>query len=182
MMRKAHTSRRGFTLIELAVVIVIIGLIVGGVVVGQSLINAAAVRAQLSQIEKYNAAVNTFRGKYNALPGDIADPAASSFGFVARGPYAGEGDGNGIIEGPYNGNAAGTNQGKNLDGESQMFWSDLSTANLIEGSFTLAVANGTPALTATSTPGFKDYYPPAKLGNGNYVLSTPSRNVLMPAK
>jgi prepilin-type N-terminal cleavage/methylation domain-containing protein len=89
-----------FTLIEMSIVLVIIGLIVGGVLAGQSLINAAAVRATISQIEKYQ--TNTFRGKYGYLPGDIKDPDASNFGFAARGQYAGEGDGNGVLEGNPN--------------------------------------------------------------------------------
>src|ERR1039458_9134105 len=91
----------GFTLIELSVVLVIIGLIVGSVLVGQSLISAAGVRATIAQIEKYNTAANTFREKYGYLPGDIKDPDASSFGLAARGQYAGEGDDNGVIEGVW---------------------------------------------------------------------------------
>lgn len=62
-------KKNGFTLIELSIVLVIIGLIVGGMLVGQDLINAAKVRAEFSQMEKLDAAVNTFRLKYNALPG-----------------------------------------------------------------------------------------------------------------
>ncbi len=46
--------------------LVIIGLIIGGVLVGQDLIRAAEVRAQISQIEKYNTGVETFYGKYGA--------------------------------------------------------------------------------------------------------------------
>lgn len=83
----------------MSIVLVIIGLIVGGVLVGQDLIRAAGVRATISQIEKYNTAVNTFRGKYGALPGDLNASVATQFGFAARGPFAGEGDGNGVIEG-----------------------------------------------------------------------------------
>ena len=52
--RKANTS--GFTLIEMAIVLVVIGLVVGGGVVGRDLIKAAAMRAQITQIEKYNTA------------------------------------------------------------------------------------------------------------------------------
>src|ERR1035438_3595333 len=112
-------SERGFTLIEIAIVLVIIGLIVGGVLVGQNLINAAAVRAQISQIEKYNSAVNTFRGKYDALPGDISAAAAAQFGFVARSGTTGRGDGNGIVQG-HNGNVA---VGWYQVGETLLFWS-----------------------------------------------------------
>jgi prepilin-type N-terminal cleavage/methylation domain-containing protein len=93
----------GFTLIELSIVLVIIGLIVGGVLVGQDLIRAAAVRAQITQIEKYNTAANTFYGKYGYLPGDINGTAATQFGFVARGAYGGQGDGNGLVEGTLSG-------------------------------------------------------------------------------
>src|SRR5579871_3923101 len=98
-MTKAYS---GFTLIELSIVLVIIGLIVGGILTGRDLIDAAAQRAQIAQIEKYNTAVNTFRIKYGYLPGDIPDPYASNFGFQARGSVSGEGDGNGIIEGINN--------------------------------------------------------------------------------
>jgi prepilin-type N-terminal cleavage/methylation domain-containing protein len=158
----------GFTLIEIAVVLVVIGLIVGGVLVGQSLISAAAVRAQISQIEKYNTAANTFYGKYGYLPGDIRDPDASSFGFVARGQYAGEGDGNGIIEG-NSGNCSGCNNGDIENaGETVLFWSDLSTAHLIEGNFT---GNNTPnAVNFTTAAQFDTLWPRASIGNGNYSL------------
>src|SRR5476651_1560647 len=77
-------SEHGFTLIELSIVLVIIGLIVGCILVGQDLISAAEVRATVGQIEKYNSAVNTFRGKYNSMPGDMTADAAAAFGFTTR--------------------------------------------------------------------------------------------------
>ena len=48
-------SRAGFTLVELAIVLVIIGLIIGGVLVGQDLIKAATIRSTVSDLEKINA-------------------------------------------------------------------------------------------------------------------------------
>src|ERR1700733_13388871 len=93
----------GFTLIELSVVLVIIGLIVGGILVGQDLIKAAETRAQITQIEKYNQAVNTFRSKFGAIPGDMAVSTANQFGFTVGGgcdgSAAGKRDGNGLIDG-----------------------------------------------------------------------------------
>ncbi len=87
----------GFTLIEISIVLVVIGLIAGVILVGQDLINAAAIQAQISQIQGYNTAVRTFEVKYNNLPGDIPNPAAGNYGFQPRGQYAGEGDGNGVL-------------------------------------------------------------------------------------
>ncbi len=49
-----QNQQSGFTLIELSIVLVLIGLIVGGVLVGQDLIRAAKLRAQIGQIEKFN--------------------------------------------------------------------------------------------------------------------------------
>ena len=83
-----------FTLIELSIALTFIGLIVGGVLVGQDLIKAAQIRAQVTQFEKWNQAVNTFRGKYNCLPGDC--PNATTFFPTLSGSYT-NGDGNGLL-------------------------------------------------------------------------------------
>jgi prepilin-type N-terminal cleavage/methylation domain-containing protein len=161
------TKQRGFTLIEMSVVLVIIGLIVGGVLVGQDLVRAAGVRAQISQIEKYNQAANTFYGKYGYLPGDIPAAPAAQFGFIARPGYAGLGDGNGVIEGAAStgGNHCGYCDGI---GETVLFWADLSTAGLIDGSFTVASAYTFPTSDITGTA-LSAYFPAAKIGGGNYV-------------
>ena len=162
-------KEQGFTLIELSIVLVIIGLIVGGILVGQDLIKASEIRAAVAQIEKYNSAVNTFRGKYNGLPGDLTSEKASSFGFVARVGTTGQGDGNGLIEG--NG---GTNTNMVFTQEAGMFWNDLSVASLIDGNFTTNAANqnsagaggNVPAVTLTNVPAV---FPLARMGRGNYI-------------
>jgi len=158
-------SSPGFTLIELSIVLVIIGLIVGGVLVGQNLISAAAVRAQVTQIEKYNTAANTFREKYGYLPGDIPNPFAAQFGFAARGQYPGQGDGNGLLQGNWDNTSAGGVGNANINGETGMFWVDLSKVNLIDGSF----HTSTPTMQQTTTSAVANYLPPAKIGQGNYV-------------
>ena len=121
-------NRQGFTLIEASVVMIIVGLMLGGVVVGQDLIRSATVRAALSEIEEYQVAVNTFTQKYESLPGDINFDEASAFGFAARSGEVGHGDGNGLIE--------GCGSGETVAGcETVLFWADMSLAGLISGDF-----------------------------------------------
>ena len=143
---RERNCRSGFTLIELAIVLVIIGLLAGGVLVGQHLIKAAEIRATISQIERYNTATNTFKGKYGALPGDIPATLVTQFGFSAvptRGGVQGRGDGDGILEG-YNYSAStaytcNTSNNCYITGEPMFFWEDLSTnSGLIEGGFNFA--------------------------------------------
>ena len=160
----------GFTLIELSIVLVIIGLIVGGVLVGQDLIRAAYIRAQISQIEKFNTAVNTFYGKYQALPGDMNAQVAQTNGFAARGTNPGEGDGNGIIEGYVYGRGLGF---VFVPGETGMFWVDLSSVvagGLIEGGFNMA-SSTVPLSSDVIVSAISQYFPTAKIGNGNYIYA-----------
>lgn len=139
-------KRDAFTLVELAIVLVIIGLIVGGVLVGQDLINAARIRSAIGDIERFNGAASTFQEKYQGLPGDLINTKATRFGFnttdndVARdGTGPGLGNGNGRIEG--SGDVSGTVP--SLGGETALFWSDLSKAGLIKLSSPLTSTNAT---------------------------------------
>lgn len=89
-------SKKAFTLIELSLVLVIIGLVVGGVLVGQDLIKSATIRAQVTQIQDLETQLNTFKLKYNCLPGDCTT-ATDIFGASHAGVTIYNGDGNGII-------------------------------------------------------------------------------------
>lgn len=66
-------------------------LVGGGVLVGQDLIEETEIRAQVSQVTKYNAAVHTFQNKYNVIPRDSKYSDASAFGFyyITFGLYIG---------------------------------------------------------------------------------------------
>lgn len=151
--------QKGFTLIELAIVLVILGLLAGGILVGQDLIKAAEIRAVVSQKEKYDAAVNTFRGKYNALPGDISNPAAFGLSDGGLSTSTGRGDGNGLIQG------SGSSSPLVYVGEPAMMWRHLSQANMIDESMT-GITTYDPAtvivIGETTMPG-------AKSGRGSNI-------------
>ena len=171
-------DEHGFTLIELSIVLVIIGLIVGGILVGQDLIKAAEIRATVGQVEKYNSSVNTFRTKYNGIPGDITAPQATAFGLFAETTApgtTGHQDGNGVIEGGSSGAVVAL--GETLD-----FWRHLSDANLIDGQFGVtgnsAIGAGGAVATAVTAPQFS--LPPTKTTPNNFftVYSVAGLNYL----
>jgi len=89
---------KAFTLIELSIVLVIIGFLAGGVLVGKDLIQAAEVRQQISQLEKVETEINTFKIKYNCLPGDCTN--ATTFLSTYAGYTIYDGDGDGTIGSP----------------------------------------------------------------------------------
>lgn len=95
-------KKHGFTLVELSIVLVIIGLIVGGVMVGQNLIETSKIRAQITQISDIETQINTFRLKYNCLPGDCSS-ATSIFGTTFGSNTVRDGDDDGIIRSIYSG-------------------------------------------------------------------------------
>lgn len=71
---QARQSERGFTLVELAIVMIIIGLLIGGILKGQELIGNARISSSISQIKAIEVGVNTFRDKYAGMPGDLLNP------------------------------------------------------------------------------------------------------------
>ncbi|MDB2414351.1 prepilin-type N-terminal cleavage/methylation domain-containing protein [Rickettsiales bacterium] len=62
---------QGFTLVELSIVIVLIGMIIAGIVAGQDLVKQAKLKSIINEINKYETAINTFTLKYDAVPGDM---------------------------------------------------------------------------------------------------------------
>lgn len=153
-------KRLGFTLVEIAIVVLIIGLVAGGILLGRDLINTAMVRATVSQLTNYNTAVRTFQVKHNGLPGDLRATEAASMGFTPRSGSVGRGNGDGIIH-SCNGNDSMAYFGC----ENALLWSDLSTAGLIDGTFAKAADSMIEIPIGTAG----EYLPSARIGNNNVI-------------
>jgi prepilin-type N-terminal cleavage/methylation domain-containing protein len=92
--------QQGFTLVEIAIVLVIIGLLVGGVLKGQEMLTNAKVGRVEDDYKAISAAILAYQDRYGVLPGD--DPSASTR-FQGAWTAADNGDGNGTIQGDWNG-------------------------------------------------------------------------------
>ena len=131
--------RRGFTLVEIAIVLVIIGLLLGGVLKGQELITGARVRNFIQQQDGIKAAYFGFLDRYRALPGDYTQAVANIPGVVANAACGnGNGDGNGQVTTAAN--------------ENILMWEHLSRAQFINGAFGCAApVGGVPAAGSAPT-------------------------------
>ncbi|MES2985099.1 MAG: prepilin-type N-terminal cleavage/methylation domain-containing protein [Pseudomonadota bacterium] len=153
MNRQQHKATQAFSLVELSIVLVILGLLVGGILSGQSLIRAAELRSVSTEFGRYSTAIGTFRDKYFALPGDMSN--ATSFWTTN-----GNGDGDGTVELTTTAGAAAA-----ATNEVSTFWIDLASAGLVEGSYTYTAATST-SVCGTMTAGTNN--PKAKMGNAGW--------------
>lgn len=129
-MRKQQS---GFTLVEIAIVLVIIGLLLGGVLKGQELITQAKIKNVANDMNGLAAAVYSYQDRYKRLPGD--DPGASRWTVNGTALTGGNGD-----------NALGGSYESTTDTvESRMFWAHLRMAGFIGGATnTLPIASTQP--------------------------------------
>lgn len=167
-------KNNGFSLVELSIVLVILGLLVGGIMTGQNLIHAAELRSITTEYNKYQTGINLFRDKYFSLPGDM--PNAKDFWGVAdvtpatcattasTGMETCDGDGNGEII-----------FSNTLGNESFRFWQHLANAGLIEGTFT-GVSTQACAATAHCAE-MNINIPASKFSNAGWTIGTRPANV-----
>ena len=140
-------KQQGFTLIEIAIVLVIIGLLLGGVLKGQELINAARVRNIASQIDGVKIAYLGFQDRFRALPGDYPTLLAQQNipGMPNGCCPAGGTCGNGLID----------------PKENLVVWNQLSKENFIPGSYSGDVGAGAvfvpPTAATNPTNPFSGY-------------------------
>lgn len=146
-------KQTGFTLVEIAIVLVIIGLLLGGILKGQELINSARVRNLADQTSGIQAAYYGFIDRYRKVPGDWpADDATDAIGVTIG----------------LGGSGGTANNGRIDHGllETTGAWEQLSKAGFIQGSYN-------PGGGQTSAPGIGDYpdYAPQNAFGSPLVLS-----------
>jgi prepilin-type N-terminal cleavage/methylation domain-containing protein len=126
--QKHMRPQAGFTLVELAIVMIIIGLLIAGILKGQQLITNAKVTSQVAQVKGIDAATSTFKDMYAGLPGDILTPN-TRLPNCAAAPCNVAGNGDGVV-----GNAAaGGNFAGAPTAEMNAFFVQLATADLLTG-------------------------------------------------
>jgi prepilin-type N-terminal cleavage/methylation domain-containing protein len=157
------SRQKGFTLVELAIVLTIIGLLIGGILKGQQLMTNARITSTLAQVNAVEAAATTFRDTYGNLPGDLPQANLRVSGWANTSAMASLGDG---IVGITNWDLLAS-QSANVPNpaalpatETLMFWGQLGSAGLLSGvnwngaAMTTAAAYGAHAPAARIRGGF----------------------------
>jgi prepilin-type N-terminal cleavage/methylation domain-containing protein len=149
-------QKRGFTLLELSVVLIIVSLVIGGIILSRSLIRQAKVNAVLMEYDVYVKAIQEFQDKYQAIPGDMTN--ATTIWGAAICPNLGttpqfltcNGDGNGRV-----GISSSAGVLTNPTGEWWLAWQHLANSGLIEGRYSGGVAASPIATIGTNVPASK---------------------------
>jgi len=127
---------QGFTLVEIAIVLVIIGLLLGGILKGQEMITQAKIKNVIADFSGISAAYHGYQDRYRAIPGD--DPNAAT-----RWSGATAGNGNGQVAGKYN---SGT-----VTDESRLWWDHLRRSGFVSGNGTNQPFNAVTGMIGVQT-------------------------------
>ncbi len=131
-----HTTQRGFTLVELAVVILVMTLLVVGVSLGKDLLDTSKTRSLVQEVQELRTSILTFRTRFQAFPGDMSD-ATTYLSGVANG------DGDELIE---------WNTGSSTPHEGPQAFLHLQTADLLDSTITLNGQGGKAAIKTNIPP------------------------------
>lgn len=137
--------QKGFTLVEIAIVLVIIGLLLGGILKGQEMIVQAKIKNAMADFSGISAAYHGYQDRYRKIPGDD-DGAAGRWSTPTT---ATSGDGNGVVAGLYNSTTA--------TDESRLWWDHLRRAGFVAGNGSGQPSNAFAGMIGVQT------------GNGNSV-------------
>ncbi|MCL2525133.1 MAG: prepilin-type N-terminal cleavage/methylation domain-containing protein [Betaproteobacteria bacterium] len=129
------SRQQGFTLVEIAIVLVIIGLLLGGVLKGQELINSAKVKNFANDFRTIPLYIYGYQDRFRALPGDDKAAATHVAGAINATTPAGS-QGNGVIDGPWNSNSK--------THESYLFWQHVRLAGFASGTTDIDSADYIP--------------------------------------
>jgi prepilin-type N-terminal cleavage/methylation domain-containing protein len=136
-----NTPQKGFTLVEIAIVLVIIGLLLGGILKGQEMITQAKIKNVIADFSGISAAYHGYQDRYRAIPGD--DPNTETrWGAAAK-----KGDGNGVVGGTYNN--AGAACADTV--EACNWWDHLRRAGFVSGSGVTQPFNALTGLLGVQT-------------------------------
>jgi prepilin-type N-terminal cleavage/methylation domain-containing protein len=152
----------GFTLIEIAIVLVIIGLLLGGILKGQELINSARVKNLATDFRNIPLFIYGYQDKFKALPGD--DPAVATHLTGGTLATTGSTPGNGVIDGAWN---STTNTH-----ESFLFWQHVRLAGLAPGSTDIAAGDYLPVNALGGRIGIQSAKPFTGINGSYFICST----------
>lgn len=171
-MRFNSTRRRAFSLIELSIVLIIIGLLIAGVTGGASLIKSSELRSVITESRTWSVSVNSFFNQFDNLPGDYS----GTLGL----PEGGNGDGR--IQ--FSNAAAATADRSNFEGRNA--WRQLSITNILDSSVVYSSATNTAAISTnpitTALSSFGDEVPSSKIGSAGWDFdynNTTGHNVVV---
>jgi hypothetical protein len=156
-----YSAQQGFTLIHMAIVLMIVALLVSSAIMGEELVGAYRVHSQISQLATWDEAVRTFYDKFEGLPGDLLAIKAEREGLVTGDGTPGHGDNDGKIS-PCN-----LGWQWHLGCETALFWSQLADSGLIKDSYNAdsRFTNGRLTHVGSLDP----YLPQSSFGEGIYV-------------